>query len=172
MSADEIKNKRMKAAKKEGGKLGVDLTGAAELGGCEFFVTTNIGSEGDLDCLMAAKAEMLQELTASVGVVLVSAGVPDLVATCVVPADKTEVCPANEWLAAGVKAVGGELMEGASALEASAIITPKEGLFSIKLKDELIAGCLEYLRSKGKLPADDGSDDDEYVWGDDDLGNF
>ena len=30
--------KLIKASKKEGGKLGIDLTGAAELGGTEFFV--------------------------------------------------------------------------------------------------------------------------------------
>ena len=30
--------KLIKASKKEGGKLGIDLTGAAELGGTEYFV--------------------------------------------------------------------------------------------------------------------------------------
>ena len=34
-------DKLIKASKKEGGKLGMDLTGAAELGGTEFFVRFN-----------------------------------------------------------------------------------------------------------------------------------
>ena len=115
---------------------------------------------------------MLEELTESVGVVLVSAGVPSLSAWCVVPADKADVVPANEWLAAAVKAVGGELHEGATATHASACIKPKEGEFTIKMKDTLLAAALAFLRAKGKLADESDSDGEEYIFGDDDLGNF
>ena len=162
----------MKASKKEGNKLGIDLVGASEMGGTEFFCTTIINAEGNFEALTAAKDAMLEELTASVGVILVSAGVPSLSAWCVVPEDKASVVPANEWLAAAVKAVGGELHEGATATHASAVITPKEGSFSIKMKDTLIAAALDVLRAKGKLADDSDSSGDEYIFGDDDLGNF
>jgi len=170
--SDQGVEKLIKASKKEGAKLGMDLTGASELGGTEFFCTTIVNAEGNFDVLTVAKDCMLEELTASVGVVIVSAGVTQLSAWCVVPADKAEIVPANEWLGAAVKAVNGQLHEGATSTHASAVITPKEGEFAIKLKDSLIAAALDVLRAKGKLADDDSDDDDEYVFGDDDLGNL
>jgi len=164
--------KLMKASKKEGARLGMDLVGASEMGGTEYFCTTIVNAEGNFEVLTAAKEAMLEELTASVGVIIVSAGVPTLSAWCVVPQDKAAEVPANEWLGAAVKAVGGELHEGATATHASAVITPQEGQFSIKMKDALIAAALDVLRAKGKLADDEDSDDEEYIWGDDDLGNF
>lgn len=164
--------KLMKASKKEGAKLGMDLVGASEMGGTEFFCTTIVNAEGNFEVLTAAKDAMLEELTASVGVIIVSAGVPTLSAWCVVPEDKASTVPANEWLGAAVKAVGGQLHEGATATHASAVVTPREGEFSIKMKDALIAAALDVLRAKGKLADGSDSDDDEYIFGDDDLGNF
>ena len=164
--------KLIKSSKKEGAKLGMDLTGASEMGGTEFFCTTIINAEGNFDVLTMAKDCMLEELTASVGVVMVSAGVHQLSAWCVVPADKADVVPANEWLGTAVKAVGGELHEGATSTHASAVIIPKSDQFAIKMKDVLIGAALDVLRSKGKLADDDSDDDDEYVFGDDDLGNL
>lgn len=164
--------KLMKASKKEGAKLGMDLIGASEMGGTEFFCTTIVNAEGNFEVLTAAKDAMLEELTASVGVIIISAGVPSLSAWCVVPADKAEIVPANEWLAAAAKAVGATLHEGATATHASFQVAPKEGEFSIKMKDVCIAAALDVLRAKGKLADDSDSDDDEYIFGDDDLGNF
>lgn len=164
--------KLMKASKKEGARLGMDLVGASEMGGTEFFCTTIVNAEGNYEVLTAAKDAMLEELTASVGVIIVSAGVPNLSAWCVVPEDKASAVPANEWLGAAVKAVGGELLEGATSTQASAVVTPKEGEFSIKMKDALIAAALDVLRAKGKLADESESDEDEYIFGDDDLGNF
>ena len=131
-----------------------------------------MNAEGNFEALTVAKDCMLEELTESVGVILVSAGVPSLSAWCVVPADKAVAVPANEWLAAAVKAVGGELHEGATATHASACIIPKEGEFTIKLKDTLIAAALNVLRAKGKLAEDSDSDGEEFIFGDDDIGNF
>lgn len=170
--SDEVVAKLMKSSKKEGNKLGIDLVGASEMGGTEYFCTTIVNAEGNFEVLTAAKDAMLEELTASVGVILVSAGVKTLSAWCVIPADKAAEMPANEWLGAAVKAVGGELHEGATATTASAVITPKEGEFAIKQKDVMIAAALDVLRSKGKLADDSDSDDSDYIYGDDDLGHF
>jgi hypothetical protein len=167
----EVDQKLLKSAKKEGSKLGIDLVGASEMGGTEFFCTTIVNAEGNFEILTAAKDAMLEELTASVGVILVSAGVPTLSAWCVVPEDKADVVPADEWLGTAVKAVGGELHSGATKTHASAVINPKEGEFAIKLKDAVIAAALNVLRAKGKL-ADDSDSGDDICFGDDDLGNF
>ncbi len=115
---------------------------------------------------------MLEELTASVGVIIVSAGIHTLSAWCVIPEDKASVIPANEWLETAVKSIGGNLHPGATTTHASAEIKPKEGEFAIKLKDTLIAAALNLLRAKGKLADDSDSSDDEYIYGDDDIGNF
>ena len=115
---------------------------------------------------------MLEELTESVGVILVSAGVPSLSAWCVVPEDKSKVVPASEWLGAAIKAIGGELHPGSTATHASACVVPKEGEFTIKMKDVAIAAALNVLRAKGKLADDDSDSGDEFIFGDDDIGNF
>lgn len=171
MTADNVVNeKAVKAATKEGAKLGMDLTGAHEMGGTEYFVTTLHNADGDYNALMAAKTALIEECT-TVGVLLVSAGVKQLVACAIVPEDKSTVIPANEWLASAFKTIGATISEGATATYAEGIIVPKEGEFAIKMKDSVQAGGVDVLRTKGKLPADSDSEDD-MVFGDDDLGNY
>ena len=162
--------KLIKKAQKEGGRLGMDLTGASEMGGTEYFVTSLNVAEGDYDALMAAKTALMEECTC-VGVILVTAGVKVLNACCIVPADKAEVLPASEWLAAAFKSVGAEIKEGATATYAEGTIIPQEGTFTIKLKDSIQAAGVQVLREKGKLPEDSDSEDD-ICYGDDDMGNF
>ncbi len=163
-------SKLIKQATKEGGKLGMDLTGAAELGGTEFFVTTCQGAEGNMEALLKAKEALLEECT-MVGVLLMSAG-KELACCCMVPEDKADQIAADHWLATALKAVGGEVAEGASKTFAQALVSPKEGEFAIKLKDAVLAAGVQLLREKGKIPDDDSDDDDEVCFGDDDLGNW
>jgi hypothetical protein len=171
MTAEAIVNeKAVKASTKEGAKLGMDLTGASEMGGTEFFVTTLHNADGDYNALMAAKNALIEECT-TVGVLLVSAGVKQLVACAIVPEDKAGIIPANEWLATSLKGIGATVSEGASATYAEAVVVPKEGEYAIKMKDSVQAGGVDVLRTKGKLPADSDSEDD-IVFGDDDLGNY
>jgi hypothetical protein len=162
--------KLIKNASKEGAKLGMDLTGAAELGGTEFFVTTCQGAEGNMEALLKAKEALLEECTI-VGVILLSAG-KDLACTCSVPEDKADQIAADVWLATAIKAVGGEVAEGASKTYAQAVITPKEGEFAIKLKDAVLAAGVQLLREKGKIPEDNSDDEDDICYGDDDLGTW
>jgi hypothetical protein len=161
--------KLKKAAAKEGNKLGLDLTGAAELGGTEFFCTSCNGAEGNMDALMAGKEALLGECT-TVGVLLMSAG-KNLAACCMVPEDKSDVIAADQWLAAALKPIGGSVEDGASKTFARALVVPQEGQFAIKLKDQMLAAGVQVLREKGKIP-DDSDSDDDICFGDDDLGNY
>ena len=164
-------SKLEKQATKEGAKLGMDLTGAAELGGTEFFVTTCQGAEGNLEVLIKA-TEALKEECTIVGVLLLSAG-KDLACVCIVPEDKAEQIAADFWLTTAIKALGGEIdAESASKTFAKALITPKEGEFAIKLKDAVLAAGVQLLRENGKIPDDSDNSDDEICYGDDDLGNW
>ena len=162
--------KLVKKAEKEGAKLGMDLTGASEMGGTEYFVTSLNNAEGDYDALMAAKKALMEECTC-VGVILVTAGVKVLNACCIVPEDKAAVLPASEWLATAFKSVGAEIKEGATATYAEGTIVPQEGQYTIKMKDSIQAAGVQVLREKGKLPEDSDSED-EICFGDDDLGNY
>jgi hypothetical protein len=168
--APVVNEKAIKASTKEGAKLGMDLTGSSEMGGTEYFVTTLHNADGDYAALMAAKVALIEECT-TVGVLLVSAGKKQLVACAIVPEDKAGTIPANEWLASAFKTVGYTITEGATATYAEGIIVPKEGEYSIKIKDSIQAGGIDVLRTKGKLPADSDSGED-FVFGDDDLGTF
>jgi hypothetical protein len=157
------------SAIKESVKLGMDLTGASEMGGTEFFVTTLHNVDGNFELLMDAKKALMEECT-TVGVILLSASKAQLVACCIVPEALSTVIPADEWLAHAFKAVGATVSDGATATYAEGIITPKEGQFAIKLKDAVQQGGVEVLRQKGKIIDSDSEDD--MVFGDDDLGNY
>ena len=159
-----------KAATKEGGKLGMDLTGSAELGGTEFFCTTVQSAEGDMDALMAARDALIEECKV-VGVLLFSAG-KDLACCAIVPEDKAEVIAADEWLTAALKPLGAQIEEGATKTFARALVVPAEGQFAIKMKDQALAAGVALLREKGKIPDDDDDDDEGVCFGDDDIGNF
>merc|ERR1719158_2353478 len=66
---------------------------------------------------------------------------------------------------------GGELKHG-DAYTAKAEIKndADKGLFVLKLKDSAISESINYLKSKGLFPDKvDDSDDDEFVFGDDDF---
>lgn len=115
---------------------------------------------------------MLKELTKSIGVILLSAGVSCLSAWCVVPEDKTDVVPANEWLGAAIQAIGGELHPGATATHASACVVFKEGASTIKIRDVALTAAFNVLRAKGKLADDSDSDSGQYIYGDDDYDKF
>jgi hypothetical protein len=164
-------SKLIKQATKEGAKLGMDLTGAAELGGTEFFVTTCQGAEGNMDALLKAKDALIEECTI-VGVLLLSAG-KDLACCCMVPADKADQISADFWLSTAIKSIpNATIAEGATSTYAQALITPPEGQFAIKLKDTVLAAGVQLLREKGKIPDDSDDDDDGPCFGDDDLGNW
>merc|ERR1719231_752138 len=184
-AAAEIEKKVVKDVVKEGGKKGVEIEGAADMGGLEFFCTTMEKPDGELKFLKMSmdamnevpdpEGEERRGGSGHVGKMIFSAGTEALAIVAYVPKDKQGKINAAEWLKdvcadAGVK---GEVQAGANAGIATAVAkaNPDAGMFTIKMKDAAMAKGFAYLRERGCFPEDTGDDDedDEYVFGDDDF---
>merc|ERR1712087_978317 len=96
----EEKEKLLKKVIKEGGKKGVEIEGASDMGGLEFFCTTIESPDGELELLQLAMtamnaqpeegAEERKGCSGHVGKMIFSAGVKQLAIVAYVPADKLE----------------------------------------------------------------------------------
>eukprot|EP00928_Gymnodinium_smaydae_P019572 TRINITY_DN1751_c0_g1_i1.p1 TRINITY_DN1751_c0_g1~~TRINITY_DN1751_c0_g1_i1.p1 ORF type:complete len:352 (-),score=129.82 TRINITY_DN1751_c0_g1_i1:198-1202(-) len=181
--------KKMKKIIKEGGKRGVEIEGAADMGGLQFFCTTMDEPNGDVDLLyeslraMNAKSDPSEEErkggSGRIGKMIVSKNQEDtklaLVAYC--PPAKHDVLKADQWMKDILAALGGGDLQFGDAYTAKAEIQndSDKGLFVLKLKDSVISESINYLKGKGLFPdkTDDSDEtddsDDEFVFGDDDF---
>merc|ERR1719305_1876829 len=91
-----------------------------------------------------------------------------------VPPTKHSELKADQWMTDILGQLGGCEMVFGDAYTAKAEIKndPDKNLFVMKLKDSAITFSYNYLKEKGLFPdKTDDSDDDDYVWGDDDFPN-
>ena len=172
---------------KEGGKKGVEIEGASDMGGLDFFCTTIEMPDGDVELLQLAMtamnanpeegAEDRKGCSGHVGKMVFSAGVSQLAIVAYVPADKAEKVDCQAWAETVVAAVAGSITKPAAAAESPhggltvmAVVAadPDKGKFPLKDKDAAMAAAFAFLREKGAFPEDnDDDDDDEMVFGDD-----
>jgi phenylpyruvate tautomerase PptA (4-oxalocrotonate tautomerase family) len=183
--------KLLKAVIKEGGKKGVEIEGASDMGGLDFFCTTIESPEGDQSLLLTAmkamnadpdpEAEDRKGCSGHVGKMIFSAGPKQLAMVAYVPkpesnksASKVDVVA---WMETVAKAVGGKVTNkkapaesphGGHVAEAMVESDPDKGKFAIKDKDTAMAAAFDFLRKNGAFPEDDGDDSDDMVFGDDD----
>lgn len=181
--AGEKMEKKMKKIIKEGGKRGVEIEGAADMGGLQFFCTTMQEPNGDVDMLyeslraMNAKSDPSEEErkggSGRVGKMLVS---PDqdnkklaLVAYC--PPAKQGALTADQWMKDMVAALGGGeiLFSDATTAKCEIQNDADKGLFVLKLKDAAISESINYLKGKGLFPDNKDDEDSDFVFGDDDF---
>lgn len=184
--------KKMAKIVKEGGKRGVEIEGAADMGGLQFFCTM-MGEEltaGKVDLLvesmkaMNAVSDPTEEErkggAGKLGKMIFSFNEASLSAVAYVPKDKADECSAKEWLSDVVLNISNaacvakiqtfEESDGIDSKYYAAIQINKEGdLFPIKMRDPAISMAYNYLKKKGLFPDDDEEDDEEYVFGDDDF---
>jgi len=190
--AAKAREKLLKAVVKEGGKKGVEIEGASDMGGLEFFCTTIETPEGDTELLQAAMAAMNAQpdpeaedrkgCSGHVGKMIFSAGVDQLAMVAYVPEDKAAKIDVAEWMRAVLEGVGGKVMmgppkpavspQGGSVVEAVVAAQPDEGHFPIKDKDLAMAAAFTFLRSKGAFPDDEDEDEDDVCFGDDAFDNI
>merc|ERR1719150_845441 len=100
--------KKLKKVVKEGGKRGVEIEGAADMGGLQFFCTSVDEPEGDMELLeqsmvaMNAKSDPTEEErkggSGHIGKMVFSAGGEQLAIVAYVPEDKIDKCDSKEWL--------------------------------------------------------------------------
>merc|ERR1711920_182694 len=175
--------KKMKKITKEGGKRGVEIEGAADMGGLQFFCTSMEEPNGDVDLLyesmksMNAKNDPSEEErkggSGRIGKMIISKDQNDsklaMVAYC--PPSKQGVLTADVWMKEMLAELGGGEFLFGDATTAKALLTndPDKGLFVLKLKDSAITLSINYLKKKGLFPDSNDDDDDDYVFGDDDF---
>jgi len=173
--------KKLKKVIKEGGKRGVEIEGAADMGGLQFFCTSVDEPEGDLDLVlectkaMNAKSDPTEEErkggSGAIGKMVFSAGTEQLAIVAYVPDEKQAECVCEEWLQ---KVVG--LWDGGKVVTSGKDycvgVIPANGeknIFPLKIRESLILEANNFLRKKGLFPEDNGDDSDEMVFGDDDF---
>jgi len=172
--------KKLKKVIKEGGKRGVEIEGAADMGGLQFFSTSVDEPDGDLDLLrksmeaMNVKSDPTDEErkggSGHVGKMIFSAGTEQLAVVAYVPESKQAELSCEEWLNKVLAAhPGGKLVASAVDICTGFIpANPDKGIFPLKIRESLIMESNNFLRSKSLFP-DNDDDSDEMVFGDDDF---
>merc|ERR1711865_1315925 len=174
--------KLLKKVIKEGGKRGVEIEGAADMGGLQFFCTSVDEPQGDLELLMKSVEAMNEKSdpteeerkggSGAIGKMVFSAGGEQLAMVAYVPEAKLGgdlVC--EEWLqklcglwdGGKVTKVGKEYCAGIIP------VNGEKNIFPLKIREGLILEANNFLRRIGLFPEDNGDDSDEMVFGDDDF---
>lgn len=181
--------KKMKKVLKEGGKRGVEIEGAADMGGLKYFCTKVDEPAGDLDMLvesvkaMNAKCDPSEEErkggSGAVGKVVMSHNKVDggsseknkLCVCAYVPGK--ESCSAKDWLQGVLSLLGIklEVREDSNQQYAQILIEDdaEKNIFVLKHRDYVIQHSNGWLRSKGLVPDLDDEDEDDMVFGDEDF---
>jgi len=179
--APEDPAKKLKKVIKEGGKRGVEIEGAADMGGLQFFCTSMDEPEGDLNLLkesalaMNAKSDPTEEErkggSGHIGKMIFSAGIEQLAIVAYVPEDKHGELECEEWLQKVLSLFpGGKVVSSAKDYCTGFIPQNSDkGIFPLKIREALILEANNFLRKKGLFPEDNGDDSDEMVFGDDDF---
>lgn len=176
----EERKKKMKKVIKEGGKRGVEIEGAADMGGLQFFCTSVDEPEGDLEmALECAKAmnakpvegeEERKGCSGHIGKMIFSAGADQLAIVAYVPEEKQGELDCEEWLNKVLSMYSGEVATKGKEFSTGFIKTDgNKNIFPLKIREGLILEANNFLRKKGLFPEDNDDDDDEMVFGDDDF---
>ncbi|EPZ36854.1 hypothetical protein ROZALSC1DRAFT_28987 [Rozella allomycis CSF55] len=163
--------KVLKAVIKEGGKRGVEIEGAAALGGLNYFCTKVDEPNGDVELLIKSVEAMNAEVDESaeerrggsgeIGKMILSCNEKKLALVTYVPESRKEECSAEAWLKAILDEYEGSVVKVAGTIAAGEILADGDkGRFPLKIRDEAIPKGIAYLRERGLFPVDDESDDD------------
>jgi len=173
--------KKLKKVLKEGGKRGVEIEGAADMGGLQFFCTSVDEPQGDIELLvksveaMNEKSDPTEEErkggSGRIGKMVFSAGVEQLAIVAYVPEDKQGELVCEEWLQKVVSLFpGGKVLTPGKDISSGCIPTDGDkNIFPLKIREALILEANNFLRKKGLFPEDNDDDSDEMVFGDDDF---
>merc|ERR1712224_1051745 len=142
----EERKKQLKKVIKEGGKRGVEIEGAADMGGLQYFCTSIDEPQGDLEFVeksmeaMNAKSDPTEEErkggSGAIGKMIFSAGDDQLAICAYVPSDKTDANQADVWLKHVIGIIGGVFVKGEKGLAIGKVLTDSnKGIFPLKLKE-------------------------------------
>merc|ERR1739845_76139 len=115
-----MRKDKLKKVIKEGGKRGVEIEGAADMGGLQFFCTSMDLPEGDLDMLVESMKAMNEKSdpteeerkggSGHIGKMIFSCGTDQLAVVAYVPTAKQSELDCGEWLKKVLDSQGGELL--------------------------------------------------------------
>jgi len=171
--------KQLKNVIKEGGKRGVEIEGAADMGGLRFFSTSVDEPQGDLDLLIESMKAMNNQpipgdeerkgCSGHIGKTIFSAGVEQLAICSYVPEEEQKNLDCKEWLQAVLANFGGEITSETKGMCTGRVKADgNKNIFPLKIREPMILEANNFLRKKGLFP-EDNSDDDDMVFGDDDF---
>merc|ERR1711865_849609 len=177
-SADD-KKKKLKAVIKEGGKRGVEIEGAADMGGLRFFSTSVDEPDGDIEMLVESMKAMNNQpipgdeerkgCSGHIGKTIFSAGTDQLAIASYVPEGEQGNLNCKEGLQAILANFGGEVIsESKDLCVGRGIADGNKNVFPPKIREPMLMEANNFLRKRGLFP-EDNSDDDEMVFGDDDF---
>eukprot|EP00397_Hematodinium_sp_SG-2012_P045420 GEMP01051006.1.p1 GENE.GEMP01051006.1~~GEMP01051006.1.p1 ORF type:complete len:185 (+),score=47.84 GEMP01051006.1:33-587(+) len=172
--------KLLKKVIKEGGKRGVEIEGASDMGGLQFFCTSVIEPDGDIElleeCLNAMNVvcdpaeEERKGGAGKVGKMVFSSGDDKLAIACDVPESKRDELKASDWMEAVLANFGGKMVKSSEGQAFGEIAKDTDNnKFPLKMKDEGIQISINHLKKLGLFPDGNDDSDDEYVFGDDDF---
>lgn len=187
--------KKLAAVEKEGGKKGVEIEGACDMGGLQFFCTQLDEPDGSLEYLQLGFNAMNAECDPSaeerkggagaVSKVVFSAGTKELLMICNVTEDKLTDTPGKNEGDAPMKAVNASewvqsILDGFSKNFPGLRVLPessstfaigsvpadeKKACFPIKMKDDAMQLAYSYLNAHNCMPPDADSGSD-VIFGD------
>merc|ERR1712190_37355 len=145
-----MKKDKLKKVIKEGGKRGVEIEGAADMGGLQFFCTSVDLPEGDMDLLvesmkaMNAKSDPTEEErkggSGHIGKTIFSAGAEQLAVVAYVPEAKQGELSCEEWLKATLAIFNGEVISTSKDLCTGRVKTDGDkGVFPLQQLDAYLA---------------------------------
>merc|ERR1711957_1009653 len=116
---EQARKDKLKKVIKEGGKRGVEIEGAADMGGLQFFCTSCEFPDGDLDMLVESLNAMNQKSdpteeerkggSGHIGKMIFSCGTDQLAVVPYVPQDKQKEPDCGEWLQKVLQSQGGKI---------------------------------------------------------------
>merc|ERR1711865_1242248 len=151
-SAEELaedRKKQMKKAIKEGGKRGVEIEGAADMGGLQFFCCSVEEPDGDLDMMTESMKAMnlpndpdneeRRGCSGHIGKMIFSAGTQQLGVLAYVPEEKQGELVCKEWLQKTLDLFGGKIITtGKDICTGYVKADGDKNIFPLKIREPMI----------------------------------
>merc|ERR1711865_747448 len=160
---DEAREKMLKKVIKEGGKRGVEIEGAADMGGLQFFSTSVDEPQGDMGFLVESMKAMNNQpipgdeerkgCSGHIGKMIFSAGTDQLAVVAYVPEEKQGELSCEEWLKTALAMFGGKVETSAKDVCSVSVQTDgNKNVFPLKIREPMILEANNFLRKKGLFP--------------------
>jgi len=173
LAPGEFTDKQKAAAVKEGGKKGIEVGGAADMGGLDFFCSVMEKSFGSMDLLKSAMEAMNQEAdpnaeemrggSGHIGKLILCSDNDNLQLLTYVPKEKLEKVTATVWMTEVLKMLGVKsVATGTDTLSQATVPKDSENnKFPVKMRDEAIAFGIQFLKANDCWNVPDTDSDDE-----------